>query len=288
MGIMNVLIIGGSRFVGPYIINKLLNERHKVTVFNRGRIQSKYPKELIFIKGDRDMGFKIDDHFDVVIDTCAYTGVQTEKAIKQLKFDFFINFGTAASYKKTEIFPLREESSLGDWPVFGDYNKGKVECEKVLINSKIEFATIRPVYILGPHNYVDRENFIYSRIKKNIPITLQGDGQAIIQFVFAKDVAESIVLLAEKKVSGAFNCACNESITLKGLVKEMAKIMNLKEMLKFNQNTDGVEFNEKEFPFANESFFCSNKKLKNLGIKFTPLLSGLKEDYESYYKNNLV
>jgi len=282
---MKVLIIGGSRFVGPYIVSKLLTRNHKITVFNRGQIQSNYDKEINFIKGDRDNKFGIDEHFDIVIDTSAYTGSQTEKAIKQLDFDFFINFGTAASYKKTEIFPLDETSQIGEWSIWGDYNRGKVECEQVLKNNGINSATIRPVYILGPKNYVDRENFIYSRIKKSIPIKLPGNGQALVQFVFANDVAESIILIAEKKLSGAFNCASDEVITLQGLVEEMAKIVGNESVIEFNKNTDGQNFNEEEFPFANENFICKNEKLKSLGINFTPLLKGLKNDYDSFYKN---
>lgn len=282
--VMNILIIGGSRFVGPYIIEKLLKKGHKVTVFNRGQLPLKHAKKLTIINGDRNKGFTINMRFDVVIDTCAYTGIQVEQAIKQLHFDFFIHFGTAASYKKTHFFPLKEEDPLGDWSIWGDYNKGKVACEKILRTSGITFAAIRPVYILGQHNYMDREHFIYSRIKKGIPLTLPGNGQALLQFVFAEDVAESIVLLAEKKMAGAFNCASDEIITLSGLVEEMGSIMRLKPKITFNHDADGDRFNEAEFPFANETFFCNNDKLKSLGIKFKPLIKGLEEDYKNYYK----
>jgi len=282
---MDILIIGGSRFVGPYLTKSLIKKGHEVTVFNRGQIRSKYASRIKFIKGDRNRDFNLSSHFDVVIDTCAYTGIQIEKAITQLDFDFFINFGTAASYKKTEIFPLTEESPLGNWPIWGDYNKGKVECEKILEKSNIKFATIRPVYVLGPKNYCNRETFIYSRIKKGLPLVLPGNGKAIIQFVFAKEVAESIVCLAEKKIRGHFNCCGDKSITLEGLVKEMANIVGIKPKIKYNRNTDGDKFDENEFPFANENFFCSNEKIKKLGIKFTSPLKGLKEDYENYYRN---
>ena len=115
-------------------------------------------------------------------------------------------------------------------------------------------------------------------------MTLPGNGQALAQFVFAKDVAESIALLAEKKIKGAFNCSGDEAITLLGIVKEMANIVGVQPKIKYNWDSDGDKFNEAEFPFANENFFCNNEKLKKLGVKFTPLLKGLKEDYESYYK----
>lgn len=281
---MKILVIGGSRFVGPFLVKKLLRRKHSLTLFNRGTMKSKYQKGITFIKGDRNRGFELDDRYDVVIDTCAYTGSQTKRAIKDLDFDYYINFGTAAVYKKTETFPLKETSPIGVWPLWGDYNKGKVECEEVLKKSKIKHATIRPVYILGPKNYIDRENFIYSKIKKGEVISLPGNGQAICQFTFARDVAGVLVFLAENKLAGEFNCASDDLITLQGLVETMSAIVGKKVKIEFDRRNDGEKFDPNKFPFANENFIVTNDKLKNLGIKFTPLLKGLKKDYRNYYQ----
>ncbi len=280
----NILIIGGSYFVGPLVIQKLIAAEYKVTVFNRGRIKTEYPAGVNFIRDDRNNDFPIKEKFEVVIDMCAYTGKQTRQAIKELKFDFFIHMGTAAAYKKSEIFPLTENSPLGDWLLWSNYNKGKVECEKVLEKSGIKYASLRPVYILGPNNYLPRESFIYSKIKKDEPIVIPGNGRALTQFVSSNDVAQSIVMLAEKKVEGAFNCAGDETITLIDFVKTMGKVAGREPILRFNPLRGGENFDEAEFPFANENFIVSNKKLKNIGMVFTPLKSFLREDYENYYK----
>lgn len=281
---MNILIIGGSRFVGPHVISLLLKNKHKLTVFNRGTVDFKYPKDVRFIKGNRGNGFGLNEKFDVVIDMCAYIGSQTRLAIKDLTFDYFLNFGTVASYQKTEIFPLTEKSPIGDWPSFGDYNKGKVECERVLAKSGIKYGTIRPVYILGPKNYCDRENFIYSRIMKETPLTLPGNGLGLAQFVFVDEVALAIVTLVEGRIQGAFNIAGNEEITLTGLVEEMGKIVGKKPIINFNPNAIGSNFKEEEFPFDNENLIASNDKIKKLGIEFIPLIEGLRKDYKSFYK----
>ncbi len=190
---MNILIIGGSRFVGPLVVSKLLKKDHSLTLFNRGKIKSQYEKNIKFIQGNRNEGFNLKEHFDCIIDTCAFKSSHIQTAISQLNFDYYLNFGTAASYKKSEIFPLKESSPLGDWPIWGDYNKGKVECENILKDNKIKHSTIRPVYILGSNNYVDREKFIYSMIKNNTQIILPGNGQALIQFINAQDVSNSIL-----------------------------------------------------------------------------------------------
>ena len=39
------------------------------------------------------------------------------------------------------------------------------------------------------------------------------------------------------------------------------------------------------FPFSNENFVFDNEKIKKkLGVKFFPLLAGLKRDWEKHYK----
>jgi len=279
---MKILIIGGSRFLGPILIKKLLEKGHDVTVFNRGRTKDSY-ENVNFIKGDRNNGFSISEKFDVVIDMCAYFAEHTQRAIDDLNFDFFIHMSSAASYKKSQSFPLTEESPLGPWPLWGEYNEGKVECEKILADSGINYASIRPVYILGSGNTLDREHFIYSSIRQGIPLTLPGDGKASVHFVFADDVANCIVLLAEKKLAGAYNCACDDAITLNDLVLEMGKIVRKTPIIEYNPEADGEHFNISQFPFANETFICSNEKFSRLGIKFTSLIAGLKEDYKNYY-----
>lgn len=281
----SVLIIGGSRFVGPLLIEKLLRAGHDVTVFNRGRIPQVYPNEARFIKGDRNNGFSFSERFDAVIDMCAYSGAQTKHALDELKFDFFVHVSTAAVYRKAEVFPLTEDSPIGLWSPWDSYNKGKVECESVLKKSGVKYASIRPVYILGPKNYCNREQFIYSRIKSGLPIVLPGNGQALVQFVFAKEVAETLASFVEKQIEGVFNCAGSEVITLKGLVKEMGEIMGIRPVVKYNPAADGENFDISEFPFANESLILSNEKIKRLGVKFAPLPRELKKDYENYYRH---
>jgi len=116
-----------------------------------------------------------------------------------------------------------------------------------------------------------------------MPLIIPGNGEALVQFVFARDVAESIALIAEKKARGAFNCAGDEMLSLRGLVEEMARIAGTAPAFRFNSERDGDRFDEAEFPFANENLICGNSRLKALGARFTPLLKGLEEDYRGYY-----
>ncbi len=284
---MKILIIGGSRFVGPYVIDLLVKHGHEVTVFNRGTKEVKYPDSVTHVKGDRDKGFNLNQKFDVVIDMCAYIGKQVQQVIDQLKFGFLVHFGSIASYSATQVFPITEDFPLGNLPSTDNYGIGKSDCEKALQESGVKYATLRPAYVLGPENYCDRENFIYTKIFNKEPIMIPGNGQALNQFVFADEVANALVLLAEKKTEGAFNCVGNEYITLTGLVEMMGKVVGIEPVIKYNSLADGASFIESEFPFTNENWISSNDKIKELGINFVPLYEGLKRDYESYYKSHI-
>jgi nucleoside-diphosphate-sugar epimerase len=283
---MNILIIGGSRFVGVHVVALLLKHKHSITVFNRGLVSSEYPSEVRFIKGDRHDSFGIKDHFDAVIDMCAYEGKDTEFALQQLEFDYFLQFSSVAVYKRTNVFPISEEAALGGW-TSSEYDQGKYSCEQVLAADRRAHGIIRPVYILGQKNYCDRERFIYSHIINQIPLILPGDGRGMTQFVFADEVARSIVALVEGKISGAFNISGNEIMTLTGLVEMMGDIVGEKPIITFNPDAIGTNYKEEEFPFDNDTLIVSNEKIKQSGIEFIPLQDGLRSDFENWYKYNL-
>lgn len=281
---MNILVVGGSRFVGPLLVQTLALHKHNVTAFNRGTREITWPEGVRVVIGDRTQGFPLKETFDVVVDTCAYKPEHIERLFTDVDSDYYLHVGTAASYRKTHLFPLTEDSSLGEWPVWGEYNLGKVACEEFLKKSQKPYGVIRPVYILGKKNHVPRESIIYSALRRGDTIRIPGDGAAIIQFVFAEIVASSLVALAEAKAEGAFNCCGNEAITLSGLVEEMGTVAGVKPVIEFNAKTNGIEHDAQEFPFVNEHCFCSNEKIRKLGISFPPFLVELRRDYHDYYE----
>ena len=72
---LNILIIGGTRFQGRYLVNEFLNASHSVTVFHRGSHAIDPCKGLTDMIGDRntpaDLAPLASCKFDACIDTCA-------------------------------------------------------------------------------------------------------------------------------------------------------------------------------------------------------------------------
>ena len=90
---MKILIIGGTRFQGRYLVNELLNAGHAVTVFHRGSHTIAQRKGLVDIIGDRNVPADLTRlstcEFDVCIDTCAYFPAQITGVADILKIQHY-------------------------------------------------------------------------------------------------------------------------------------------------------------------------------------------------------
>ena len=53
---MKILILGGTGFIGPHMVERALERGHDVTIFNRGRSNTHLFPEVKRLVGDRDGG----------------------------------------------------------------------------------------------------------------------------------------------------------------------------------------------------------------------------------------
>ncbi|HEV8194135.1 MAG TPA: NAD-dependent epimerase/dehydratase family protein, partial [Ktedonobacterales bacterium] len=70
---MRVLILGGTRFIGPYVVRRLHELGHEVTVFHRGQTSADMPPDIRQLLGDRRELERFSQEFaalapDVVLD----------------------------------------------------------------------------------------------------------------------------------------------------------------------------------------------------------------------------
>ena len=71
---LRILILGGTGFIGPHMVSEALRRGHDVTLFNRGRTNSKLFPDLVTLIGDRNNGLDSlkGRRWDVVIDNSGY------------------------------------------------------------------------------------------------------------------------------------------------------------------------------------------------------------------------
>lgn len=299
----NVLIVGGTRFVGPELVRKLLSSGDKVTVFSRGNNYGrKLDSRVKYVYGDRekdeDLSKLFLNKYDFVYDMCCYCKSHAEGLIKHScrKIKHLVFFSTAAVYRKPTIFPLSEESKLGEWPSFGDYGTKKAEAEALFTGfakkSEIKLTIFRPVYLLGKNNYFDRENYYFSRILTGKKILVPGNGKALIQFAFLEETAEAFAECPKKQNVQVelLNIASDEYISVEGFVKLCGEVAGRKPEI-VNLEASKVDLDEERFyddlyPFPNLSIILSNQKIKEkYSIQFKRLKDGLIEIYNDWKKD---
>ena len=83
---MRSLLIGGTRNLGPSIVQALLQRGDRVAVFNRGQTPDDLPKEVERLRGDRSDGQQLKQvlggsEFDLAVDTTLYTGSEAEAVV---------------------------------------------------------------------------------------------------------------------------------------------------------------------------------------------------------------
>ena len=118
---MNVLIIGGNRFVGYLLTWRLLAQGDRVTLVNRGNIADPFGDRIERIRIDRTSAEFADAlrgrTFDAIVDFAAFQGEDVRRIIELFKDHVghyvFISTGQVYLVKQHSNWPAREEDYDG-------------------------------------------------------------------------------------------------------------------------------------------------------------------------------
>src|ERR1043166_815403 len=223
---MNILILGGTGFTGPFQVKYALSRGHNVTVFNRGRTHpGELPKEAEQLIGDRNgqLDALKGRKWDVCIDNPTTLPVWVRDAAQILKgnVDRYIFVSTISVYADVSkphsdesapllaykgVDPMKETPETFRANVGGLYGPLKVlseaEAEKWFPGKAL---IVRPGLIVGPGDESDRFTYWPVRIEKGGEVLAPGKPTDPVQFIDARDLAEWIIRMAEKGTVGIFN-----------------------------------------------------------------------------------
>lgn len=295
---VKTLIIGGSRFLGPRLIELLIQKGHEITVFNRGTDYGQnLPDTVSVVHGDRnndaDLAKVFAGEFDYIYDTCCYDTGHAEKVLSYAtKGAHLVLFSTAAVYAKPSIFPVNEDAPLGAWDSFGTYGEDKADAERLFTDfakqHKGKVTIFRPTYMLGDNNYFDRENYYFSRIEAGLPILVPGNGNALMQFAFLEETAQAFANIpdAQKDTVEILNVGGNEYISTNDLVGLCSNIVGKPANIVHVTGLEDIQeeaFYDDLYPFPNLNFIVSNHRITSkYDVQFLGLEKGIREVYESW------
>ncbi|QSQ16869.1 NAD-dependent epimerase/dehydratase family protein [Myxococcus landrumensis] len=218
-----ILILGGTGFLGPAVVEAARARGHTLTLFNRGKTRPELFPGVEKLRGDRDPnkdeGLKAlqGRKWDAVVDTSGYYPRMVKASASLLaphvKQYVFISSVSAYASDKT---PGEDESgptaTLADPTVetmgkeFEFYGGLKRACEEAAEAAMPGRVTnVRPGYIVGPDDRSDRFTYWPVRFDKGGEMLAPGTPKDPLQIIDARDLAEWLVLLIEGQVHGVFN-----------------------------------------------------------------------------------
>ena len=215
---MNVLVVGGSSFVGRAIVLALVERGHSVTVLNRGVTPTDLPASVSRLVADRrvDLSILEDRRFDATVDAIAYQRRDVEILHQTLgeRAGYYQQISTVAAYQTPtrtgadESTPLLELGNLDpNSPVTGaTYGALKAECERAARELFGESTgVLRPTYIIGSHDHTLRFPYWVARLERGGRVGFPGPRENPFQWIDARDLGEFSARLVEGRVAGEFN-----------------------------------------------------------------------------------
>jgi 2'-hydroxyisoflavone reductase len=232
---MELLVLGGTSFVGRAIVADALDQGAAVTLFNRGKTGADLFPDARHVHGDRSTGdyaALAEGAWDAVVDVCGYIPRHVQQAADALdgRIGRYVFISTGSVYDRSaapdptedaaRLAPERGTEEITD----ETYGPLKVACEDDVLSRFGDRATIvRPGIVGGPYDPTDRFTYWVRRAARGGRVALPGRPDQPIQVVASRDHARLVVQLAVDDRGGIYNAVGPaESTTLAELIKACA------------------------------------------------------------------
>lgn len=243
---MRVLILGGTKFLGPHVVRRLAERGHDVTIFHRGETEVELPSSIHHIHGDFS---EFANHVDqlralspeVVLDMVpfreedaqrlkSFEGV-ARRVVAISSGDVYRAFGRIWRTEPgppdpiplTEDSPLREKLSNAGL----DYNKTAVE-RGVMGDPDLPATILRLPATHGPGDQQHRLFKYIKRMDDERPFILLDEALANWKWSrgYVEDVAHAIALavMNERAVGRIYNVADPLAFTEAEWVRQIARV----------------------------------------------------------------
>lgn len=251
-GALRILILGGTGFLGPAIVEAAQARGHALTLFNRGRTEKRLGLRIDGVErriGNRDPLLPADDErgpdgallrpdatprgldelregtWDVVFDDCGYYPRHVKASAELLapRVGHYVYVSSISCYADNAKAGQDETAALATMadptletmgPQYEHYGALKALCEQAAQAALPGRATvIRPGYIVGPGDPTQRFTYWPVRFDQGGDVLVPGTPDDPIQVIDVRDLAAWMVRVAETKTTGVFN-ACGPETRL--------------------------------------------------------------------------
>ncbi len=256
----NALVTGGTGLIGRQVVDILCEAGAKVRIVSLDRVQvhpgaehvigdltdfelcKRVTKDMDFvchlagIKGSAGVSAtKLAAHF---VPTVMFN-TNVMEAARQNKIQKLVYTSSIGAYTSAEVFVESAETpgNFTSPPMdFAGWAKrmGELQVHAYKVQYGMEnFAIVRPSNIYGPGDNFDPQNamviptLLYRIYRKEDPVVIWGDGTAIRDFAYSRDVAEGCLLALHHGTQGRFvNLGSGQGVTIRELVEALHSFLD--------------------------------------------------------------
>ena len=221
---LQLLILGGTGFLGPHFVEAARAKGHVLTLFNRGksnptRFSGEEFKDIEQLQGDRKSDLSALEggrRWDAVLDTSAYFPADVTRSAQLLakRVDQYVIISSISVYADNSTPGADETAAVATIPDPGsateitgeNYGALKALSEQAAQHELPGRTTvIRPGLIVGPGDHTDRFTHWPARAARGGEILAPGSPADPTQFIDVRDLAAFLLHAIETRTVGTFN-----------------------------------------------------------------------------------
>ena len=269
---MNILVLGGTRYFGIYLVKELLTQGHNVTIATRGITKDDYGDRVLRIVFDRTDPDSVRNalsgkSFDVVYDNLAYCSNDVKSILDVINCNKYIMMSSASVYEKhldtmEENFkPLNKKliwCSRTDFPY--DETKRQAECALWQTYNHVNAVAVRYPFVIGKDDYTKRLYFYVEHVVKEIPMYIDNiDCQ--MGFIRSDEAGKFMAFLADKDYSGPINGSSCGTVSIREILEYVTEKTGKKSVL--SETGENAPYN------GEPEYSINTNKAEKLGFEFS-------------------
>ncbi|MHA2052897.1 MAG: NAD-dependent epimerase/dehydratase family protein [Candidatus Hodarchaeales archaeon] len=293
---MNVVVFGGSGFLGSHVSDALTTTGHDVTIFDL--VPSQYlHKTQKMITGnilDKKAVEKVVKRADVVYNFAGVADIleAKENPLKTVELNILGNTIILEACRKNDIKRFVFASSLYVYSQTGSfYRSSKQACELIIEDYYraygLPFTILRYGSLFGPR--ADERNWIYKILKQALTegkITRYGDGEEIREYIHVEDAARcSVDVLSKEFENQRVVITGNQQMKIKDLLIMIKEIFNNEIKIEFQPSDSDMHYEITPYSFSPKiAQKITMDRYFDLGQGIMHVLEGIHKELFDYYE----
>ncbi|MGJ7916611.1 NAD-dependent epimerase/dehydratase family protein [Massilia sp. LXY-6] len=246
----NILVIGGTRFIGRLLVQRLLHAGHRVTIATRGYAPDPFGERIRRIRADRRNELAMRalakaGPFDVVVDQMCYSPLDAAIAVRTFAgqvgryvmtstIDAYRVLGFDAAGPLAEAALAVEAQPIDTHYPWHDprravecYVAGKVQAEAYLVrDGSLPLVTPRLAHVLGgPEDFTGRLAHYVELARAGATLSYAGE-DAQVSFMTGYGAAEFLSWTALQDFTGPVNAACDGALSAYQLYQRVGEVLD--------------------------------------------------------------